>query len=468
MPWLMNLLYVPAAICYLPILLYQIIVLKKNRRGWIERLGFVRRRIGRKPCIWVHAVSLGEVNATRSLIAEIERKLPAYDVAISATTDTGVAAARRHYEANQVFRYPLDFSFAIDRVLDRIRPDAILLMELEVWPNLVTLAARRGIPVGIANGRVTEGRSMRRFRLPVVRRIARAMFGRINWVGAQTEVYADRFVRLGVPAERVTVTGTLKYDTAMIADRVDGDEQLAQAMRIDRQRPLIVAGSTGPGEETMLLDAYDRLRADHPDVQLAIVPRKPERFDEVARLIAARGLRCTRRSETPDLIGPAARDENRKRRADQVAARRRAADSTTAETAILLGDTMGELRKFIALADAVFVGRTLVPMGGSDVMEVAGLGAPMCFGPHTENFADVVDKLVQADAALRIATPDDLATILAGFLSDGESARAMGRRARDVVRQNVGATAKTVGLLCESLGRRSDYAASSISTIKVP
>ncbi|MBN2562730.1 MAG: 3-deoxy-D-manno-octulosonic acid transferase [Phycisphaerae bacterium] len=463
-PLLLDLAYIPLAILYLPWLLYQMLVLKKNRRGWGERFGFIKRRLGpnRKPCIWIHAVSLGEVNATRSLVTEIERRLPAYDIVISTTTDTGYAAARRHYPAKQVFRYPLDFSFVVGRVLDRIRPDAIVLMELEVWPNFVRLARRRGIPVGIGNGRVTEERSMRRFRKPLVRGLTRRMFAGITWTAAQNETYAARFEELGIPKDRIAVTGTMKYDTAIIADSVPGDDRLARALGIDSDRPLFVAGSTGPGEEELLLTSHSELRSDHPDLQLAIIPRKPERFDEVARLVEARGFECRRRSHHPDSTSrrlQPARTGDDQEGGDAAASNDR--------ITVILGDTMGELRKFYALADAVFVGRSLVPMGGSDLMEAAGLGCPMCFGPHVENFADVAEQLIRANAAVQLDDPRDLAPTLRRFLEDREGAHVMGRMAQDVVRRNTGATAKTVDLLCKCLGRRANHPASSISTEKL-
>ncbi len=465
---LFDLLYLPLAAAYLPILLYQMIALKKNRRGWGERFGFIRPRVSKRPCVWIHAVSLGEVNATRSLVAEIERRLPAYEIAISTTTDTGHAAARKHYEPKHVFRYPLDFSFIVNRVMRRIRPDAIVLMELEVWPNLIAIARARGIPILVANGRVTAERSMRRFQLPLVRGVARRMFGAITWAGAQNEVYAERFRKLGVPSERVVVTGTMKYDTALVADSIPGDEALAEAMNIDRAAPLLVAGSTGPGEEEMLLDAYAALREDAPALQLAIIPRKPERFDEVARMIESRGHTCIRRSTTPDLTGQAAREARRQRSVEMVKRRRETSGGDdAADRPILLGDTMGELRKFYALADVVFVGRSLVPMGGSDLMEGAGLGKAMCFGPYTENFADVAEKLTTADAAIQMASPGALAETLRRLLADPDAAKAMGEAAQQVVRSNVGATARTVDLLCEALGMRADHPASAISTEKI-
>jgi len=247
----------------------------------------------------------------------------------------------------------------------------------------------------------------------------------------------------------------MKYDTALVADVIPGDEALALAMGIDRDRPLFVAGSTGPGEEEMILEAYGRLTVEHPRLQLAIIPRKPERFEEVAKLIESVGHACIRRSRRPDLGSQ-----------DAQTARRQAESSSRDESddAVLLGDTMGELRKFYSLADVVFVGRSLVPMGGSDLMEVAGLGRAMCFGPHVENFTDVAEKLLAAQAGIQLQSAEALAPTLDRLLRDPEAARRLGPAAQEVVRRNVGATSRTVDLLCESLGMRADHPESSVST----
>jgi len=417
-PFLLSLLYVPVALLYLPLLVYQMVVLKKNRRGWRERFGGVARRTGDGPCVWIHAVSLGEVNATGRLVAEIESRLAGCEVVISTTTDTGYAAARRLYPDRHVFRFPLDFSFVVNRLFDRIRPAAVVLMELEVWPNFIEL--------------VTAEKSMRRFGRPIIRSLARAMFRRIGWIGAQNETYAERFRLLGARSEAVHVTGTMKYDTAEIADSLPGDAALAQALGIDRSSPVLVAGSTGPGEEAMVLAAYAELRRSQPALQLVIVPRKPERFDEVARLIEGRGHPCVRRSALPDGSAGGSHD--------------------AAAPAVFLGDTMGELRKFYCLADVVFVGRTLVPLGGSDLMEVAALGKAMCYGPHVENFAEVSAKLQAAGAAVIVPGEAELAPTLHTLLGDKAKAKAMGHRAQDIVRQNTGATRRTVDLLCAAIG----------------
>lgn len=469
MPSLLDLAYGLGALLYTPLLLYQVIVQRKNRRGWRQRFGYVPPRVGTRPCIWVHGVSLGEINATRSLVAEIERRLPKYEVVVSATTQTGYDAAVAHYAPRPVIRFPLDFSWVVRRTLDRLRPAAIVLMELEVWPQLVAEAHARGIPVGIANGRLTEERSMKRFRVPLVRGVARRMFSRLAWIGAQDATYAARFAELGAARDAIVVTGSVKYDTALVADSVEGDEALARALDIDRARPLWVAGSTGPGEEAILLDAYDALRRAHPGLQLAVIPRKPERFDEVAQLIAARDCRCIRRSEHPDLTGQDARaaERERRRKAAAAPAANPSDPAPDATPTVILGDTMGELRKFYSLASVVFVGRTLVPMGGSDVMEVAGLGRPMVVGPHVENFADAVEKLRAAGGIVEVADGRALREQIAGLLSDRPRATAMGAAAREVVRVNVGATRKTVDRLCEVLGLRADHPPASIATARV-
>lgn len=426
---LANLVYAVAALLYSPVLLYEMIVLKKNRRGWREKLFGPRPALAVKssrPRVWIHGVSLGEINAARELVRALGERRPDLDIVISATTDTGFARACQLFGAERVFRYPLDFSWTVRRALERIRPSLIVLMELEVWFNLVTMADRRGIPVAVVNGRLTE-RSARR--LGRLAGLTRRMFAAIRWAGVQDEATLSRFAQVGVPPERLTVTGSVKWDTAVIADRLPGQDELATALGLDPTQPLWVCGSTGPGEEAMLLDVYDRLRSSIPTLQLVLVPRKPERFDEVARLIAARGFSCRRRSGLPDGQTPPPREAS----------------------TVWLGDTLGELRKFYALATAVFVGRSLVPMGGSDPMEVAALGKPIVVGPHMENFALPTAALAAAGALRQVAKADDLGIALAPWLTRLERARATGAAGQDVVRQHQGATGRTqeglIGLL---------------------
>ncbi len=450
MHWLADIAYLIAGLVYLPVALYHALIVGKNRRGWGQRFGNVPRLDPNVPRIWIHAVSLGEINATPRLVAALKDQLPGTDIVFSTTTDTGYARAVQLYGAGRVFRYPLDFSPVVARVLRRVRPTMIVLVELEVWYNLVHMASARGIPVAIVNGRLTE-RSERRFRR--LGAIGRSMFRHLTWVGAQDETIAARFRSVGVPSERIEVTSSLKWDTAQVADRVEGADALAAALGLNGSRPVWVCGSTGPGEEAILLEAYrvllsrndpsrERKRADRGRVAsaprserpvacapgsdadapvLVLVPRKPERFDEVARLIEDSGFECVRRSGRPDGTTVA----------------------TDSGGSVVLGDTMGELRKFYSLADIVFVGRSLVAMGGSDPMEVAALGKPMVVGMHMENFESPVQLLCGAEALHIVKTGAVLRTVIGELLADSSKRERMGAAAREVVLRNQGAAKRT-------------------------
>lgn len=410
------------------------LVMRRIRRGpgsiaVCERLGVAPARPVAAHCFWLHGVSLGEINATRTLVSELAKRFPEAAIVISSSTATGMHRARELYRQYTVLRFPLDFSFSLRRVFRTIRPSVIVLMELEAWPNFMEIADRYRVPVVIANGRVTEGKSMRRFQWPIIRSVARRMFSRVRWVAAQDATYAKRFVELGVPAERVEVVGSVKYDAADVSRTLEGQEALAEQMTIEVRLPLWVCGSTGPGEEDAILGVYARLLEAHPSLQLALIPRRPERFDEVAELIRSHGFACLRRSGKPPLVPPGA-DEPR---------------------AVFLGDTMGELRRFYALATVVFVGRSLIPLGGSDVMEVAGLGKPMLVGPHTENFHEAVTELAASGACVMVEDAEQLFARLRAWLDDPRAAYEAGDAGRGVILRNRGATGRIVAKLAEML-----------------
>ncbi len=430
MRWLADLVYLVVGLLYLPVAIYNALILGKNRRGWRCRFGFVPRFDPTRERIWIHAVSLGEINATPKLVEELRRRRPDCDVVFSATTDTGYARAVQLYGRQRVFRFPLDFSLVVSRVLSRVRPAMIVLVEQELWFNLVRRATRKGIPVAVINGRLTERSAAR---LGKLGGIARSMFGDLAWVGAQDESIAARFTALGAAPDRVQVISSLKWDTATVGDSVDGADELAREVGLDRSRLLWVCGSTGPGEEALILEAYRRLLDDTcgDGPALAIVPRKPERFDEVAQLIKQSGFRCVRRS----------RSDND------------ATHASNEKCVVVLGDTMGELRKFYALADVVFVGRTLVPMGGSDPMEVAALGRAMVVGPYTDNFQMPIDALRRADAVRVIESADALPASIRELLEDAAVRRSLATRARQVVLENQGATGRTADRLIDILDR---------------
>ena len=400
----------------------------KVQRAFAERMGDVPNRTGDAPTVMLHAVSLGEMNATRAMVTELLASNEKLHIVISTTTTTGYDRGRELYGQNPhvtLVNYPLDFSSAIARFLDRLRPSVVVLMELEVWPNFVLQCHRRRIPVLLVNGRLTPG-SFKNYRRGGL--IVRRMFRRLAQVCAQDPQYADRFLALGTPAERLSVTGTMKFDTAEIADRIPGDRELADALGLSADDPIWVCGSTGPGEEPLVLDAYRQLRQSHQTLRLVIVPRKPERFDEVAAMITASGFNLIRRSNpAPDTGGDA----------------------------VILGDTMGELRKFYSLASVVFVGRTLLDLGsrqhGSDMIEPAALAKPVVVGPFTGNFAEVMQKFRQAGAMLEVETAPELARQTDRLLSDPATASAMGRRAQEVVGRERGATHRHVEIILKAL-----------------
>lgn len=406
-----DLLYAGAALLGSPVWGFNLLRTGKWRTDWQGRVGKRPALPGDpRPTVLIHGVSVGEINATRELVRRLTREdgLPVR-VVISATTNTGIERARRLYEPEHtVVRFPFDFSWMVRRFLDAVGPDLIVLVELEVWPNLTQECRRKGIPLCVINGRLSDSSYRNyRFAAPLVRPIFRTLAA----AAAQTEVYAERFADLGVPAERVTVTDNMKWDTVRMAESVAGADELAVAMGIDRSKPLVVAGSTGPGEEELLVETRP------PGVQLLIVPRKPERFESVARRAAG----VVRRSRHPD-----------------------GAQSAANGAELFLLDTMGELPKAYSLADVAVVGRSFRARGGSDPIEPIALGKPSIIGPHHKNFADVVAAFREAGGIIISETPMAAA---AELLSAPERARQMAERGREVIRARQGATERHAELV---------------------
>lgn len=439
--WLVDGVYAVAGAAASPFVLVKSWRTGKYRRDWDQRRGYVPEQPHGRKRVWFHAVSMGEVNAVKGLVELWRERYPGWEIVVSSTTDTGIDRAKAVFPDDVVIRYPLDFSCWVGRALDRIAPDLVVLVELEVWYQFTAEAARRSIPVAVVNGRITAGKSVKWFKL--LGSLVKPMFARLAWVGAQDEEYARRFRAVGVPDNRVVVTGSMKWDSAPQSDAIAGAEELARAMGWSRERRTWVCGSTAPGEERVILEAYKRLLVDHPGLQLILVPRKPERFDEVAAIVGSEGFTCVRRSQRSD-----------------------GKDGASLKSSVLLIDTMGELRKAYTLADVVFVGRTLAEMGGSDMMEVAALGKPMILGPHTENFADPVRQLKRAEAVALLAEDlhhPDVVTKLADevhtLLMNGHRAQEMVTRGREVVRANQGATERTLNALMEIVDRAKHGAA---------
>ncbi|MBL7215297.1 MAG: 3-deoxy-D-manno-octulosonic acid transferase [Phycisphaerae bacterium] len=429
MRYLLNLLYGVAIVLYSPKIIYRMLRHDRYRAGWGQRLGRIQRRTPEKPCIWIHAVSVGEVNATRTLVDRLGAQLSDYEIVISSTTDTGLARAKVLYGADYaVFYFPFDLSPVMARAFRQIRPAIVLLMELEVWPNLAAIAEERDVPVVVVNGRLSD-KSFPKYRM--VKFFISRMFRKVSLVLAQTEEYAQRFIALGCDKEKVIVSGSLKYDTAQTDGAVNGAPRLAEQIRLGAEK-LWVAGGTGPGEEKMVLDAFAKLKKQNglDDLRLAIVPRKPERFGEVAASIDAAGFGYVRYS--------ALKENN---------------SDTKGKPTVILGDTMGDLKKFYSLATVVFVGRSLVPMGGSDMMEPAGLGKCTLFGPHTFNFKQTVQVLLAQEGAIEVADENALYEQTLRCLKDDDFAEQIAANGQNVIRQNQGATRKTVDAIQQILYR---------------
>ena len=428
---LLDIGYVIALAPLLPLLLYRMIAQGRYRDGWKERLGFVTKRYSSQPAIWIHAVSMGEINAIGTLVASLRRVLPQYEIIITTTTDTGMARARKLYSRrHRVFFFPWDLSFAVARTFARIRPSLCILMEGEIWPNFTALAAQREIPVVIVNARISNAKGWPRYRRTAP--LVRPMFRRLSLVLAQDQEYARRFRYLGVPADRVQIVGTLKYDTAEVVDTVPGSDKLAEQLHLAGSQMIWVAGGTGPGEEEIVLQSWEQLRAlpQLASLRLVIVPRKPERFDDVARQIESRSHRLLRYSRIKS-------GEHTASDAD--------------DDAVILVDTMGDLRKFYSLATIVFVGRSLTPMGGSDMMEAAALAKPVIVGPHTENFTETVAALRQGEGIIVVPDGNALTEAVKNLLADPPAAHKLAAKGRAVIIANRGATHRTTKALVELL-----------------
>lgn len=409
-----------------PVWIYKMLRHGKYRAGLRERLCGPRPRPkGVASAIWVHAVSVGEVLSARPVVAALGEAYAESPVLVSTTTETGQEVARKHF--GEAFYYPLDFSFSVRGAFDAIRPRAVVLMELEIWPNFLAEAKKRGVPVAVANGRIS-GRSFRRFR--AVGSFARSLLDRVDAWAVQTEAYADRLVSLGVPAERVEVVGSLKFDA--VEPGSDEERRLAERARLTLAADalVLVGGSTHRGEERALLAAYSALRAEFPALRLVLVPRHPERYVEVEAEIRRAGFASVRKTTLGARgASPLGRGE------------------------ILLVDTMGELAAVYGAADAVFVGGSFVRRGGQNMIEPAAHALPVLFGPHTFNFAEPVEKLLACGGAVRVASETALQAALARLLASPEERRRIGDAGRACVERERGATARNLAVLRRAIDR---------------
>lgn len=411
-----DIAYMTGLVVIGPILAVRMVRAGKHKTDWAGRLGKAPKAdpADKRPCLMIHAVSVGEVNALPTLVEQIKASGNDWRIVISTTTDTGTKRAKQIFEPDhQVVRYPFDFTFACNRVLDAVRPDVVALVELEVWPNFTECCERRGIPVVVINGRLSA-RSFKRYK--AFRGLVKPTFAAIAHSAVQTQDYADRFIAMGADPKHVTVTDTMKWDTAKIESSVEGADELAAELGIDRSKPVIVCGSTAENEEKMLIEACPR------EAQLVMVPRKPERFKEVAQLMGRYG-KVVRRTDHP-------------------AGSHRPID----DTRLFLIDTMGELKKAYAIADVVIIGRSFFGLHGSNLNESIALGKPTIIGPDHSDFKEAVDAFKAAEGGIVSERPGETA---AQLLADRDRAKAMGEAGQAVIRARQGATARHVSLLVD-------------------
>jgi 3-deoxy-D-manno-octulosonic-acid transferase len=382
-----------------------------HRQRWRERLGFIPPLPSR--CLWIHAVSVGETRAALPLIRALLNRYPDLPLLVTTTTLTGSRQMREALGERVRHVYaPYDLPGAVARFLRQTRPKLALIMETELWPNLLRQCAVAGIPVLIANARLSE-RSARGYAR--IGGLTTSMLRDITLIAAQAEADADRFRALGAP--RVEVAGNLKYDLTVPDDLPERGQNLRREL-LGENRPVWIAASTHAGEDELVLEAFARLRARWPELLLLLVPRHPERFGGVAALCQQRGFSVVRRSERR----PCAPD-----------------------TAVFLGDSMGELLLFYAAADLAFVGGSLVPTGGHNVLEPALLGLPVLFGPHMFNFTEAGERLLEAEAAWRVADAAELAAMVDRLLADPALRQTASQRGRAVVERHRGALAALLG-----------------------
>jgi 3-deoxy-D-manno-octulosonic-acid transferase len=394
----------------------------KYWRGLRQRFGYLPKEVGEPSvgapgAIWIHAVSVGEALAALPLARRLKERFPGRRLVISTTTATGQRVARERMEfADAIFYFPLDWAGPVRRVFRVIRPGIVVILETEIWPNFLRVARQQGVPVVFVNGRISE-RSFRRYRW-VDGFLARVLAD-VEAFLMQSEEDARRLHALGAPSGRVAVMGNLKYDLAAPAASPLA-EWLAAELKRQNRRPVVIAGSVVAGEEEAVLGAFATVRGEWPRALLVLAPRKPERFEAASRIGAERGFSVVRRSALRF-------------------------DSPLGELAeVLLLDSIGELAAMYRLADAVFVGGSLVPAGGHNILEPACFGRPPIFGPSMQNFRDAAAQLLSAGAAVEVASGEELSRVWSRLLEDQSRGEQMGRAARELVEQNRGATERAL------------------------
>ena len=411
-----------------PYLIYQAVRHRKYVRSLPQRLGYlpVSFNLDGAESIWIHAVSVGEVLIARALLPQLRERYPKLRIFLSTTTMTGQQIARNNLRyVDEVFYFPFDFAFIVNRILDIVKPRLFIMMETEIWPNLLRACRRRGVKTLLVNGRIST-RSYPRYRL------ARAFFRRVllhvDRFCMQSEESARRVVDMGADRDRVIVTGSLKFESLDIPGTVPvdrGQNRVLRYFRIAAGRPVIIAASTLRGEEEPVFEAFQRIRATMTNALLIVAPRKPERFDDVERLARRAGWNVARRTELR-------------------------VDSEPREDVVVL-DTIGELAQLFQVATVVFVGGSLVDSGGHNILEPAVFGKPIVFGPYMQNFAEIARTFLDNGAAVQVRNGRELEAVLLELLGDPVRRAGLGAAARALVEANRGARTKTLAAIAQLL-----------------
>jgi 3-deoxy-D-manno-octulosonic-acid transferase len=412
-----------------PYLLYQAVRYRKYVTSLRQRLGMlpVSFNVDADESIWIHAVSVGEVLTARALLQELRERYPRLRIFLSTTTITGHQVARNNLQyIDEVFYFPFDFGFIVKRTLRLVKPRLFIMMETELWPNLLRACRAAGVRTLLVNGRISS-RSYPRYRL--ARPLFRYVLANVDRFCMQSDESARRIIDIGADPARVTVTGSLKFDSLELpgpAGAIDrGRNRVLRYFRIGSERPVVIAASTLKGEEEPLLEAFQRLRATRSNALLIIAPRKPERFDDVERLVRRSGWNVARRSELR-------------------------VDAEPRHDVIVL-DTIGELAQLFQIATVVFVGGSLVDTGGHNILEPAVFGKPIVFGPYMQNFAEIARTFLDNGAAVEVRNGRELETVLLELLADPVRRASLGAAARALVEANRGARARSLTVISQLL-----------------
>jgi len=412
-----DLIFLIFALISLPVYLLR----GKLNRSFFSRLGFLPAGLKLNRPIWIHAVSVGEVKAVAGLVEGLRKKYPGKKFVISTVTPTGNKVARGIIKEGDLLIYlPLDISFIISRVVDKINPLLFILTETEIWPNLLSCLYRRKIPVVTVNGRISDS-SFRGYSL--IKFLIKPILGKITLFCMQSKIDGQRIERLGVDKERIRVTGNMKFDLSLNLSAGINSPHYRQKLGLKFQDKLLVAGSTHKGEDEVIINAYKCLLRDFPELKLLIAPRHPERSRSVGQCII-------KNSFTPVYISEIS-----------------ASPGAEIKNSVFVLDLIGELANFYKIADIVFMGGSLVRKGGQNILEPASLGKPVLFGPHMFNFRDISRVFLKNKAAVMVRNGDELAVKIKELLSDCKQAEEMSSRGMSLISENAGATERNLELI---------------------